>query len=132
MQKSKFVSLLGHFFMLVFRCIILGSPETVCRFEKRVLLTFTRGHCRVGFWCPLGIYTLVGWTMDISNSRTFDSPLQPSISRDWTYFWYSKICFTKVRLGYCFTPYQRLRLYNGAPFSRLLRHAGDTEDLFSA
>ena len=38
----------------------------------------------------------------------------------------------KVRLGYCFTPYQRLRLYNGAPFSRLLRHAGDTEDVFSA
>ena len=37
-----------------------------------------------------------------------------------------------VRLGYCFTPYQRLRLYNGAPFSRLLRHAGDTEDVFSA
>ena len=36
------------------------------------------------------------------------------------------------RLGYCFTPYQRLRLYNGAPFSRLLRHAGDTEDVFSA
>ena len=30
------------------------------------------------------------------------------------------------------TPYQRLRLYNGAPFSRLLRHAGDTEDVFSA
>ena len=29
----------------------------------------------------------------------------------------------------CFTPYQRLRLYNGAPFSRLLRHAGDTEIL---
>ena len=38
----------------------------------------------------------------------------------------------KVRLGYCVTPYQRLRLYNGAPFSRLLRHAGDTEDVFSA
>ena len=39
----------------------------------------------------------------------------------------------RVRLlGYCFTPYQRLRLYNGAPFSRLLRHAGDTEDVFSA
>ena len=37
-------------------------------------------------------------------------------------------CFN---LGYCFTPYQRLRLYNGAPFSRLLRHAGDTEDVFS-
>ena len=37
-----------------------------------------------------------------------------------------------VRLGYCFTPYQRLRLYNGAPFSRLLRHTGDTEDVFSA
>ena len=37
-----------------------------------------------------------------------------------------------VRLGYCFPPYQRLRLYNGAPFSRLLRHAGDTEDVFSA
>ena len=36
------------------------------------------------------------------------------------------------RLGYCFTPYQRLRLYNGAPFSRLLRHAGDTEDVLSA
>ena len=36
------------------------------------------------------------------------------------------------RLGYCFTPYQRIRLYNGAPFSRLLRHAGDTEDVFSA
>ena len=35
-------------------------------------------------------------------------------------------------LGYCFTPYQRVRLYNGAPFSRLLRHAGDTEDVFSA
>ena len=35
-------------------------------------------------------------------------------------------------LGYRFTPYQRLRLYNGAPFSRLLRHAGDTEDVFSA
>ena len=35
-------------------------------------------------------------------------------------------------LGYCFTPYQRLWLYNGAPFSRLLRHAGDTEDVFSA
>ena len=29
-----------------------------------------------------------------------------------------------VRLGYCFTPYQRLRLYNGAPFGRLLRHSG--------
>ena len=25
-----------------------------------------------------------------------------------------------VRLGYCFTLFQRLRLYNGAPFSRLL------------
>ena len=37
-----------------------------------------------------------------------------------------------VNSGYCFTPYQRLRLYNGAPFSRLLRHAGDTEDIFSA
>ena len=37
-----------------------------------------------------------------------------------------------IWLGYCFTPYQRLRLYNGAPFSRLLRHAGDTEDVFSA
>ena len=37
-----------------------------------------------------------------------------------------------VRLGYCFTPYQRLRLYNGAPFSLLLRHAWDTEDVFSA
>ena len=37
-----------------------------------------------------------------------------------------------VRWGYCFTPYQRLRLYNGAPFSRPLRHAGDTEDVFSA
>ena len=37
-----------------------------------------------------------------------------------------------IRLGYCFTPYQRLRLYNGAPFSRLLRHAGDMEDVFSA
>ena len=24
-------------------------------------------------------------------------------------------CFTSVRLGYCFTPYQRLWLYNGAP-----------------
>ena len=36
-----------------------------------------------------------------------------------------------LRLGYCLTPYQRLRLYNGAPFSRLLRHAGDTEDVFS-
>ena len=32
-----------------------------------------------------------------------------------------------LRLGYCFTPYQRPRLNNGAPFSRLLRHAGDTE-----
>ena len=39
-----------------------------------------------------------------------------------------------VRLGYCFTPYdyQRLRLYNGAPFRRLLRNAGDTEDVFSS
>ena len=37
----------------------------------------------------------------------------------------------RVKLGYCLTPYQRLRLYNGAPFSRLLRHAGDTEDVFS-
>ena len=37
-----------------------------------------------------------------------------------------------VRLGYCFTPYQRLRLHNGAPFSRLLRHAGDKEDVLSA
>ena len=37
----------------------------------------------------------------------------------------------KVRLG-CFTPYQQLRLYNGAPFSRLLRQSGDTEDIFSA
>ena len=27
---------------------------------------------------------------------------------------------------------QRPRLYNGAPFNRLLRHAGDTEDVFSA
>ena len=36
-----------------------------------------------------------------------------------------------IRLGSCLTPYQRLRLYNGAPFSRLLRHAGDTEDVFS-
>ena len=35
----------------------------------------------------------------------------------------------KIRLGCCFTPYQRL--YNGAPLSRLLRHAGDTEDVFS-
>ena len=34
-------------------------------------------------------------------------------------------------LGCCVTPYQRLRLYNGAPFSRLLRHTGDTEDVFS-
>ena len=40
--------------------------------------------------------------------------------------------FSYARLGNCFTPYQRLRLYNGAPFSRLLRHAGDTEDVFSA
>ena len=39
---------------------------------------------------------------------------------------------SSIRLGYSFTPYQRLRLYNGAPFSRLLRHAGDTEDVFSA
>ena len=31
-----------------------------------------------------------------------------------------------VMLCYCFTP-----LYNGAPISRLLRHAGDTEDVFS-
>ena len=38
----------------------------------------------------------------------------------------------RLALGYCFTPYQRLRLYNGAPFSRLLRHAGDTENVFSA
>ena len=30
-----------------------------------------------------------------------------------------------------FTQYQQLRLYNGAPFSRLLRHAGGTEDIFS-
>ena len=36
----------------------------------------------------------------------------------------------QVRLGYL-TPYQRLRLYNVAPFSRLLRHPGDTEDVFS-
>ena len=36
-----------------------------------------------------------------------------------------------VRLGCCLTPYQRLRLYNGAPFSRLLQNAGDTEDVFS-
>ena len=36
------------------------------------------------------------------------------------------------RLSYCLTLYQRLRLYNDAPFSRLLRHAGDTEDVFSA
>ena len=39
------------------------------------------------------------------------------------------------RLDYCPTPYQRLhfvRPHNGAPFSRLLRHAGDTEDVFSA
>ena len=34
-------------------------------------------------------------------------------------------------LGYCLTPYQRLKLYYGAQFSRLLRHAGDTEDVFS-
>ena len=40
--------------------------------------------------------------------------------------------FSILPLGYCFTPYQRLWLYNGAPFSRLLRHAGDTEDVFSA
>ena len=40
--------------------------------------------------------------------------------------------FPLVRLGYCFTPYQRLRLYNVTPFSRLLRHAGDTEDVFLA
>ena len=39
---------------------------------------------------------------------------------------------TILHVGYCFTPYQRLRLYNGATFSRLLRHAGDTEDVFSA
>ena len=39
---------------------------------------------------------------------------------------------TLFTLGYCFTPYQRLRPYNGATFSRLLRHAGDTEDVFSA
>ena len=38
----------------------------------------------------------------------------------------------RVGLGYCFTLYQRLRLNNGTPFSRLLRHAGDTEDVFSA
>ena len=38
----------------------------------------------------------------------------------------------KMSLGYCFTPYQRPRLYNGATFSRLLRHAGDTEDVLSA
>ena len=37
-----------------------------------------------------------------------------------------------ARLGYCFTPYQRPLLYSGAPFSRLLRHAGDTEEVFSA
>ena len=35
--------------------------------------------------------------------------------------WRNKQRHQKVRLGYCFTPYQRLRLYNGAPFSRLLR-----------
>ena len=40
-------------------------------------------------------------------------------------------CFTSVRLGYCFTPYQRLWLYKRCPFSRLLRYAGDTEDVFS-
>ena len=40
--------------------------------------------------------------------------------------------FLQVRLGYCSTSYQRLRLYNGAPFSHLLRYAGDTEDVFSA
>ena len=48
--------------------------------------------------------------------------------------WYSSLLRAhqgQVRLGYCITPYQRLRLYNGAPFSRLLRHAGDTEDVFS-
>ena len=31
-------------------------------------------------------------------------------------------------LGCCLSPYQRLRLYNAAPFSRLLRHAGDMEE----
>ena len=42
-------------------------------------------------------------------------------------------CYERVRLrlSCCLTPYQRLRLYNGAPFSRLLRHARDTEDVFS-
>ena len=29
------------------------------------------------------------------------------------------LCLGKIRLGYYFTPYQRLRLYNGAAFSRL-------------
>ena len=32
----------------------------------------------------------------------------------------------EVRLGYCFTPYQRLRLYNDAPFSRLKPPASPT------
>ena len=38
----------------------------------------------------------------------------------------------EVRLGLLFNAViQRLRLYNGAPFSRLLRHAEDTEDVYS-
>ena len=40
------------------------------------------------------------------------------------------LMFARVRLGCCLTPYQRPTLHNGAPFSRLLRHAGDTEDVF--
>ena len=34
----------------------------------------------------------------------------------------------KVRLGKCLTPYQRLGLYYGAHFSRLLRHAWDPRE----
>ena len=61
-----------------------------------------------------------------------------TLVRDHEYFIPTKFrhnpssCSGEDRLGYCFTPYQRLRLYNGAPFSRLLRHAGDTEDVLSA
>ena len=55
----------------------------------------------------------------------------PNLLLEFTCIMYNVVDVVRV-LGYCFTPYQRLRLYNGAPFSRLLRHAGDTEDVLSA
>ena len=63
-------------------------------------------------------------------NQSMERYLQKTIYEDSVHFFKERIRLE--RLDYCLTPSQRLRLYNGAPFSRFLRHAGDTEDVFSA